>query len=209
MGFGESVCCLYSSGIEGRHVTRSASPVGPALSKVLWLHGAIVVGLPRIFDCTADGCNGENFIHRRLCFLHIGSVVGVSTQVDEAIVQDGDCLRMRGDAVREVDVTLPIELIGRVEVARSLACVAISNQWVDVPDVEGCTFVPSIGCLIVCRLSIRSFPHSSSELVGGISSDDSYETFVDNILPERVRLALTDTGPIQACDDVVVPHGVR
>ena len=79
-------------------------------------------------------------------------------QVDEAVIQNRDCLRVCRGAIGKVD---------GVEVARGRTRVAIANHWIDIADVEGSTFVPSIGCLSVCRLTVLT-PMS---------------------LPKRVRLA--------------------
>ena len=116
---------------------------------------------------------------------------------------------MRRGAIRKVDIALPVELVGRIKVSGRRSCVAIAKHWSDVTDVEGSTLVPSIGCLRIRSFPICTFPNSSTELVGGIGGDDSYESLVDNVLPEGVGLTVADTGPIQACDDVVMPHSIR
>ena len=98
-------------------------------------------------------------------------------------------------AIGEVDVALPVELVGRVEVAGGGTRVAVADYWIDVADVESSTFVPSIGCLTVRRLSIFTFPDSCTELVGGVGRDNPNESLVDDVLPKRVCLALTNTCP--------------
>ena len=74
--------------VEGGHVAGCGTPVGPTLSKVLWFHGAAIVGFVSILDGAADCGNREDLVHAQLGCFHIVPVVSSAAEVDQAVVQD-------------------------------------------------------------------------------------------------------------------------